>query len=310
MPCQFLLYKEVNQLYVYIYPLPVGPPSLHPTPLGHHRSPSWTPCAIQQLPTSYLFYPQSAEERERGVHGLISLFSCNWGRNKKWTNGEHYDRRVCLMESLFNAFVMMIHEKGSIWNAAVVWSQLSSSPQQNFCSENRLKRNVWICFQWLLLGMGEVLYANTVCCHESVILVESRVPCVVLEWPFRLVWTAKVWLCDGHGLPWKENRLSASKSLVSVTQLCLTLCDPMDCSLPGSSVHGIFQARILEWVAISYSRGSSQPRDWTRVSCTACRLFTFWTTKVKWKSLSRVRLFVIPWTILSMEFFRPEYWSG
>ena len=46
-----------------------------------------------------------------------------------------------------------------------------------------------------------------------------------------------------------------------VAQLCLTLCDPMDCSLPGSSIHGIFQARILEWVAISFSRGSSQPRD-------------------------------------------------
>ena len=46
-----------------------------------------------------------------------------------------------------------------------------------------------------------------------------------------------------------------------VIQSCLTLCDPMDCSLLGSSVHGILQARILEWVAISYSRGSSQPRD-------------------------------------------------
>ena len=44
-------------------------------------------------------------------------------------------------------------------------------------------------------------------------------------------------------------------------QLYLTLCDPMDSSLPGSSVHGIFQARILEWIAISFSRGSSQPRD-------------------------------------------------
>ena len=44
-------------------------------------------------------------------------------------------------------------------------------------------------------------------------------------------------------------------------QLCLTLCDPMDCNLPGSFVHGIFQARILEWVAVSSSRGSSQPRD-------------------------------------------------
>ena len=55
-------------------------------------------------------------------------------------------------------------------------------------------------------------------------------------------------------------------SEIEVAQLCLTLCDPMDCSLPGSSVHEIFQARILEWVAISFSRGSSQPGDRTWVS--------------------------------------------
>ena len=54
-----------------------------------------------------------------------------------------------------------------------------------------------------------------------------------------------------------------------VTQSCLTLCDPMDCSLPGSSVHGIFQARVLEWVAISFSRGSSWPRYQTWVFCLA-----------------------------------------
>ena len=53
---------------------------------------------------------------------------------------------------------------------------------------------------------------------------------------------------------------------VFVAQLCLTLCDSMDYSLPGSSVHGILQARVLEWAAISFSRGSSQPRDQTRVS--------------------------------------------
>ena len=58
--------------------------------------------------------------------------------------------------------------------------------------------------------------------------------------------------------------------MYTAAQLCLTLCDPVDCSLPGSSVHGIFQARILEWVAISYSRGSSQPRDWTWISCISC----------------------------------------
>ena len=59
-----------------------------------------------------------------------------------------------------------------------------------------------------------------------------------------------------------------------VTQTCPTLCNPMDCSLPGSSVHGILQARIVEWVAISFSRGSCQPRDQTLVSCIADRFFT------------------------------------
>ena len=64
-----------------------------------------------------------------------------------------------------------------------------------------------------------------------------------------------------------------------VTQLCLTLWDPMDCSPPGSSIHEIFQAGILEWVAISFSRGSSWPRDWTVVSCTAGRFFIDWATR-------------------------------
>ena len=58
-----------------------------------------------------------------------------------------------------------------------------------------------------------------------------------------------------------------------VAQSCLTLCDPVDCSLPGSSVHGILQARILEWVAISFSRVSSQPRDQTQVSRIGGRRF-------------------------------------
>ena len=58
-----------------------------------------------------------------------------------------------------------------------------------------------------------------------------------------------------------------------VAQSCLTLCEPMECSLPGSSVHRISQARILKRVAISFSRGSSRPRDQTQVSCTAGRHF-------------------------------------
>ena len=57
------------------------------------------------------------------------------------------------------------------------------------------------------------------------------------------------------------------------------LCDPMDCSAPGSSVHGIFQGRILEWVAVSFSRASSSPRDWTWVSCVEGRFFNNWATR-------------------------------
>ena len=67
-----------------------------------------------------------------------------------------------------------------------------------------------------------------------------------------------------HTLTYVYTHISG-KVKVKVTQSCLTLCNPMDCSLPGSSVHGIFQTRILEWATVPFSRGSSQPRDWTQV---------------------------------------------
>ena len=70
----------------------------------------------------------------------------------------------------------------------------------------------------------------------------------------------------------------------------------MDCSLPGSSVHGILQARTLEWVAISFSRGSSQPRDRTQVSCVAGRFFTNWAMEYSVQfSCSVVSDSVTPW---------------
>ena len=62
----------------------------------------------------------------------------------------------------------------------------------------------------------------------------------------------------------------------------LTLSDPMDCSLPGPSVHAVFQARILEWIAMPFSTGSSQPRDWSQVSCNAGRFFTIWATRCRY----------------------------
>ena len=85
-------------------------------------------------------------------------------------------------------------------------------------------------------------------------------------------WKARV-------LPGEWKRVLESESESEVAQSCLTLCNPMDCSLPGSSVCGIFQARILEWVAIAFSRRSSQPRDWTRVSWIVGRRFTVWATR-------------------------------
>ena len=68
--------------------------------------------------------------------------------------------------------------------------------------------------------------------------------------------------------------------ICSVAQSCQTLCHPMDYSLPGSSVHGIFPARILGQVAISSSRGSSQPRDQTHISCTLCPASGFFITEL------------------------------
>ena len=84
-----------------------------------------------------------------------------------------------------------------------------------------------------------------------------------------------------------------------VAQLCLTLCDTMDCSLPGSSIHGIFQARVLEWVAISFSRGSSQTRDRILVSCTAGRHFTVWATR---KALCSNSCLLSQWCCLTVLF--------
>ena len=101
-------------------------------------------------------------------------------------------------------------------------------------------------------------------------------------------------------------------------QSCPTLCYPVNCSPPGSPVHGISQARILEWVAISSSRGSSWPRDWTWVSCTAGRHFIIWTTRealLLLSSFSRVQLCATPETAAhqapqSLGFSRQEHWSG
>ena len=106
----------------------------------------------------------------------------------------------------------------------------------------------------------------------------------------------------------------------SYVALVMSLCNLMDCSPPGSSVHGILRASILQWVAMPVSRRSSQPRTWTRVSCVSCTgrcVLYHWchlgSPKRKCLSLSIVQLFVTPRTVvhqarLSMEFSRILEW--
>ena len=98
--------------------------------------------------------------------------------------------------------------------------------------------------------------------------------------------------------------LAYQGSLIKVTQSCPTLCDPMDCSLPGSSVHGILQGWIMEWVAFPFSRGSSQNSDWTQVSCIAGGFFTTWATRKAQEY----------WSEWPVPFFRgsswPRNWTG
>ena len=85
---------------------------------------------------------------------------------------------------------------------------------------------------------------------------------------YRHIWEIQ---CFGIMTPLKMKLIMLGNELL-VAQSCPTLCNPMDCSSPVSSVHGILQARILKWVAISFSRGSSRPRDGTQTRSAALRV--------------------------------------
>ena len=109
-------------------------------------------------------------------------------------------------------------------------------------------------------------------------------------------WVPPAWEWEDQGITAATAAATAAAAAAAASlQSCLTLCDPIDSSPPGSSVPGILQARTLEWVAISFSSA--------------------WNWKVKVKSLSRVHLLATPWTATyqappSMGFARQEYWSG
>ena len=88
-------------------------------------------------------------------------------------------------------------------------------------------------------------------------------------------------------------------------QSCLTLCNPRDCSPPGSSVHGIFQTRILDWVAISFSRGSSASRDPTCILCTSALAGRFFTTVPPGKPSVLIYIDMLQGSVLHPLFLSP-----
>ena len=88
----------------------------------------------------------------------------------------------------------------------------------------------------------------------------------------------------------------------SVAQLCPTICNPKDCSLPGSSVHGILQARILEWVIMPFNRRFSWPREWTWVSCIIGGFSTVWGTREALLAVEMPDIFISWYRYLQIPF--------
>ena len=127
---------------------------------------------------------------------------------------------------------------------------------------------------WLLGGRGvgkDRLAVWDWCVHTAIfktgnqqgLPVQHRELCSIF---FNKLNGEKIWKRIDTCICITESLCYTPETVCSVTQLCLTLCNPMDCSTPDSSIHGIFQARILEWVAISSSRGSSWPRNGNHIS--------------------------------------------
>ena len=117
------------------------------------------------------------------------------------------------------------------------------------------------------------------------------------------IWKTKIVILftEENLIYWLNSRrncqfVTSLKNESIVAQSCPTLFNPMDCRPPGSSVHGILQARVLEWVVMPFSRGSSWPRDQTWVSCIADRSFTLWAFLMDLKELLTEAICHLVWT--------------
>ena len=137
-----------------------------------------------------------------------------------------------------------------------------------------------------VLNLDFVIFREQDINHYAVALLSLISKSPSLEF-WTLVPLHLTWQLSAYYINWGNQAVYITLSIYLVkttciymcAQSCLTLCDPMNCNPPGSSVHGIFLARILEWVAIPFSRGSSQPRNQTWVSHVSCIAGRFFTTE-------------------------------
>ena len=150
----------------------------------------------------------------------------------------------------------------------------------------------------------------SICWEPTVVVRATKVGCqdeqdtrILKKWIICLGTDVHLGITEGTSQP------QSFDFVCLVAQSHLTLCDPMDSSPPGFSVHGIFQARILEWVSISYSSGSSWPRDQTHVSCVSCiadRFFTCWATRcsLQWIAKILLRIYGVSGTVHVLGVFK------
>ena len=146
---------------------------------------------------------------------------------------------------------------------------------------NQCENMIAHSYQWKIVPVSHLCSQrvwNKLLSFESIDFIRISNTVVVIQSPSRVRPFVTPWTA-AHQDPYPPPSPRVGSSENEIVQLYLTLFDPMDCSLPGSSVHRIFQARVLEWAAISLSRGSSQPRDQTWVSCITDRCFTVWATR-------------------------------
>ena len=157
-----------------------------------------------------------------------------------------------------------------------LWEPAGDLTSQCVPHNSRISGSWFLWFKWLSKSYGSL---DILC----VLLIPLKTGELWSYLVIRLEWMSKWGACHLQN-PKETARCCVPVIVVEnleslVVQSCLTLYDPMDCNLPGSSIHGIFQARVLEWVAISFSRGSSRSRDQTRVSHIVGRSFTIWATR-------------------------------